>query len=358
VDRPLTLEPVRDAANSAAGGRCVSFDSPKMLRLIPMQHAAGLAAVLFLAVGCADDSAGPLHPAALPPPTRDLPARIDVSRFVDSLKTFMPGRDTNGYSPPLAAERDEFLQIFEDAVRGDMRRADSLAQTFRYDIEESIDDVTGDILALVVERAPIERGWGTFVLRRDGTTADIHDNHPLFDINTPLVAATLFTECRCRAWLMAGTHRYANGGDASDMARSTASIFEGVHERLSVDGGIAVSVHGFTGSNYDGPTAGSDAVLSSGDTDTGELARPASAIALRDALRQGGFIAGHVAVDAGYDFLTATSNPQGRYSNLQFGAGRWIHVEIERHIRDDETLWRPFVSIISSWLSATVDAGV
>jgi hypothetical protein len=262
----------------------------------------------------------------------------------------MPGRDSGGYDAPSPAERDAFLAVLDLALVGEVRRADSVAQAFRYDAEHTIDDGSGDTLIAIVERAPIIRGWGTILIRPGGRPVAIHVNHPLFDINTPRVAGELFEACACRALIMAGTHRYANGGDASDMARSTTSIFEGVHERLAGTGVAAVSVHGYANDSYDGPIATADVVLSNGATPSGDLRAAPSAIVLRDMLRGSGFAAGHVAADTGWVFLTATSNPQGRHSNARFGVGRWIHIEIDREIRESETRYLPLVGVVAAWL--------
>jgi hypothetical protein len=301
-------------------------------------------------VGCGSGSVDPEpQPDAPPPPTRNLPEQIVVAAFLDSITTLMPGRDSDGYRPPTATERAAMVALMERARSGDPRGADSLAWVYRYDVEPTVDATTGDTLIVVVERAPVRRGWGTLLYNLHGVAVDVHVNHPLYDLETPRVAAALYAACRCRALLMAGTHRYANADDVSDMARSTTSVFQGLHERLGLDAVMAISIHGFAGSNHQPPTATSDAVLSNGATSSGALAATAGAQNLRDRLAAAGFVAGLVADDAGYTELTGSVNPQGTWSNDRFGHGRWIHAEIEYRVRRDGGRWPEFATKLAEW---------
>jgi len=202
---------------------------------------------------------------------------------------------------------------------------------------------------MALKRSPVRRGWGTLLYNPKGTAVDVHVDHPLFDVATPRVAAALYDDCRCRALLMAGTHRYANADDVSDMARSTTSLFQGLHERLGPDAAMVISVHGFARSNHVPPTSTSDAVLSNGATSSGTLAATDAARALRDGLLAAGFVAGLVADDAGYTELTGSVNSQGKWSNDRFGHGRWIHVEIAREVRDDGVRWQEVAAELAQW---------
>jgi hypothetical protein len=269
----------------------------------------------------------------------------------------MPGRDSDGYVPPTADERVAMVALMDRARSGDLRGADSLAWKYRYDIEHTVDAATGDTLIVMVERSPIRRGWGTLLYNPQGVAVDVQIDHPLFDVNTPRVAATLYDDCRCRALLMAGTHRYANANDVSDMARSTTSVFQGIHERLGLDANMVISVHGFARANHNQPTSTSDAVLSNGATSAGTLAASDGARALRDRLVAAGFVAGLVADDTGYTELTGSVNPQGKWSNDRYGHGRWVHVEIAREVRDDGGRWQEFAAGLAEWAGALARQG-
>jgi hypothetical protein len=179
---------------------------------------------------------------------------------------------------------------------------------------------------------------------------DVHVNHPLYDLNTPGVAAGVYTGCRCRALIMAGTHRYANADDESDMARSTTSLFQALHEALAGEGGMmSISVHGFARSNHSPPTSESDAVLSNGATSGGDQAATATARTLRDQLRAAGFVVGLVADDSAYTELSGSVNPQGRWSNDHFGHGRWIHAEIAGEVRANGGRWPELSAALAAW---------
>ena len=277
-----------------------------------------------------------------------------MADLLESIKEAMPRRDTDGYHAPTPDQRIAMVAIMGDARAGRIARADSFASVYGYDVEGTVDAVHGDSLVVMIERAPIQRGWGTYIIRKGAVAVDVHVNHPLFDVNTPAVAATLYDTCRCRALLMAGTHRYANGSDESDMARSTSSVFQGVHEALAQDAQMVVSVHGFARSNYNDPIGSADAVLSLGADAHGGLAANDDARALRDSLRSAGFVAGLIAADADYTQLTASPNPQGRYSNTQFGHGRWIHVEIAGEVRGIPDAYAAFTGVITDWLDDVV----
>ncbi len=311
---------------------------------------------LGLASACGGESdiadSSPPPPPPPPPPGEDrvLPDTISLVEFMAGRLDGMPGRDSGGYVAPDADERIAMVAIFEEARGGRVARADSMAAAYGYDVEATIDATHGDTLIVILEQTPIRRGWGTYVVRRGAAPLDVHINHPLFDQNTPRVGAGLFDACRCRALLMGGTHRYANDGNEADMARSTTSVFQGIHEALATDAVMAMSVHGFARTNYDEPIASADAVLSPGGDAGGRLVEAFDAARqLRDALRDAGFVAGLVIEDDGYDQLTATSNPQGRHSNATRGPGAWIHVEVAREVRVEPTRWRPYTEVIAEW---------
>jgi hypothetical protein len=312
----------------------------------------------FLAISCTDleEPATPSSRVADAASFQGvLPATIDFPEFVDSLKTYMPRSGSGGYVPPNAQERAQFSAAVERAIAGDLAAADSLVKAFRYDVDGVIEATTGDSLVVFVEQAPIERGWGTYVFNtRDlisppGRPArwrhavDVHVNHPLWDVNTPRVGSELFLTCDCRWFLMAGTHRYANPDDESDMARATTSIFQAIYEEAAATATQAISVHGFVQRDT------AEIVLSNGRTPDVVWDPQPSAADLRDRLLDAGYETGVFALDEGYDYLGAGANPQGQYANGRFGHGRWMHVELVRPIRDDPELWRAVNQVIAEW---------
>ncbi|HEU5209813.1 MAG TPA: hypothetical protein VFU06_10395 [Longimicrobiales bacterium] len=315
-----------------------------------------VSAALLVGCGGGSSSTEPPPPPPAPPPAdeRVLPDTIDVGELLEQVKADMPRRDSDDYRPPTPDQRIAMVGILEDARAGRIVRADSLAELYGYNVEAAVEAGHGDSVVVMIERAPIQRGWGTYIVRKGARAADVHVNHPLFDTNTPAVAAELYDACRCRALLMAGTHRYANGGDESDMARATGSVFQGVHEVLAVDAEMVVSVHGFARDNYDEPIGSADAVLSLGADAQGALAANDDARALRDSLRNAGFVAGLIADDADYTQLTGSPNPQGRHSNAEFGHGRWIHIELAREVRTEQDAYELLTGLVAAWLADVV----
>lgn len=271
-----------------------------------------------------------------------------------------PGRDSRGYRPPDAGDRRDFQDAVRRAGGGSVEAADSALAAFRYDAAVAVEAGTGDSILVVAERVPIARGWGTYVRRLSpGASADVHVDHPHFDLDTPWVALRLYRQCRCRWLFLAGTHRYANPDDVSDMARSESSVFQGLWERVADSAAVAVSVHGFAADNHEEPIRSSDIVLSNGGTAPGEgLAATDAARRLRDSLRAGGWAVGLAGDDDGYEGLAGTVNPQGQYANRTFGHGRWVHLELARPLRAAEESRRRVAEVVGAWIRRqAVDPG-
>jgi hypothetical protein len=318
-------------------------------------------ALVLLSGGCVD------HPAAATEPNGDVDQpqappdtgravitedTVDLRAMIEEVRSHMPGRDSNGYRAPTATERERFLAAIEALGQGAVSVADSILTEDRYDARQIVDAVTGRALHVIVERVPVRRGWGTYLVAPDAeTAADIHINHPVFDTDTHIVGAKIYRRCDCRWLLMAGTHRYANEGDSADMARQWGSVFQAVHEHISPPGVYSVSVHGFAQGNHDPPTGESDVVLSNGADGQGALlpATP-NAVRIRDRLREEGWTVGLVMEDEGYTRLTGSPNPQGRFSNDAFGAGQWIHLELARPLRSDPELRARLGEVFGGWL--------
>lgn len=309
--------------------------------------ALGAALALGGCGGGGTDPNGNVPPAPLP--------RVSIVATVATAVAAMPGRDSDRYVPPGSAALADFRTAIDRAAGRDIPAADALLNPYRYDVVAAIDGVHGDTIAIFRERLPVERGWGTYVVRLSAATrrVDIHVNHPTSDQHTETIGATLYGECRCRWLLVAGTHRYANAAGNSDMARETQSVFQVVHEHVAPTGLQAVSIHGFGRGNHSDPIASSDFVLSLGSTGAGGTTMVTPEVeALQAALIAKGFVAGLFPKDDGYAPLGATLNPQGRFSNSTFGHGRWVHVESSGEIRGNPTAWGTLVDVLTTWFAA------
>jgi hypothetical protein len=283
---------------------------------------------------------------------------LSLIETIEEIKAEMPGRDSNGYHGPNQGERVEFASAISMVMTGDVSSADSALEAFGYDAGLVLETTSRDTLVIIQERSPVERGWGTYVYNLTTDEAfDVHINHPIYDINTYQVGTDLYVSSHARWLLIAGTHRYANPGANSDMARSWTSIFQAVHELIAPSGAIAVSIHGFTPDYYGPPIDTTDIILSNGCTTGGDWEATASAVTLRGLLREAGWFAALVAYDdESYLELSGAVNPQGRHSNTAFGHGRWIHVELARPIREHPPSWTHANEVISGWARASIRA--
>lgn len=309
--------------------------------------------LLAYLAACAGGPASPPEPPDTRPAVQ-LPDTVDLVSFADSLRAGMPEQGSLRYVPPEPTEATAFVHAVDEALAGNVLGAESSLAEFGYDAVYAVEGTLGDSLLFIMERSPAKRGWGTYVWNETShaTPATVHVDHPLYDLDTPQLAAQLYTDCRCRGLFLAGTHRYANLDDVSDMARSTSSVFQALHEHLAARDSMVVSIHGFAAASHSPPTSESDAVVSNGATSAGILGWSTSALALRDTLRARGYTVGLVAHDDGYTDLTGSPNPQGRYSNDTFGYGRWVHVETARPIRETATARGAMAAAISAWLVA------
>ena len=312
---------------------------------------ATLAGILVLAA-CSDRAplTGPDPEAALPSTATTAAAIIDLKALTDSIKSKMPGRESEGYKHPTEQERLAFLAAVDLALAGDIGGADAAVDLYGYDCYTFTEAVTGDPLVIFRERAPVNRGWGTYVYNRNAQRpVDVHINHPIFDSNTHVQGASLFRDLRGRWMLMAGTHRYANADTSSDMAHNPESLFQKLHEKVIGTGRMALSVHGFNQASHVEPIASSALVLSNGKTTLGATQGTEFAIDLRDRLDRASWKTGLYAYDASYDKLAASRNPQGRYSNDIHGHGRWVHVENDYTVRSDSAKWKQVNAVIVRW---------
>lgn len=324
------------------------------------RHAAPiplLASLLLLAAACGDGSpqASDRDPGG--PPTSGgatiVPSdSVDLDSLAARVLEAAPGRNSSGYHPPDAGDRTAFLDAVQRAAGGAVEAADSALAAFRYDAAVAVEAGTGDSILVVAERVPVARGWGTYVRRLSpGAAADVHVDHPHFDLDTPWVGLHLYRQCRCRWLFVAGTHRYANPDDLSDMARSESSVFQGLWERAADSAAVAVSVHGFGADNHEDPIGSSDVVLSNGGTAPGEgLAATDAARRLRDSLRAAGWTVGLAGDDDGYEGLAGTVNPQGQYANRTFGHGRWVQLELARPLRAASESRRRVAEVVGAWM--------
>lgn len=251
----------------------------------------------------------------------------DFTRYVSDFVASLPGRDSNAYDAPTASERQTLVDAFLWIEAGDLVRAARLAGSLSYDVVDYSDTATGARLHVLRERTKDGRyphAWGLYV-RRAGSSSrlQIEAPHPLYDVNSELVAVTAFQAGLAAELFIAGSHRYANQDGSSDVAHNAASPFEAVHRAALEPGDRVYQPHGFAESSW--PHYG-DIVLSSGSATPGalvsELGSAYAALAYATCIYDGTACVG----------LGGTTNVQGESTRAR--GGYFVHGEYARWIRD------------------------
>lgn len=252
----------------------------------------------------------------------------DLQALVIAYKETLPGIDTNAYVEPSDEEAGQVVEAVRLAVGGLLPEASALLAPLGYELVLFQDVPTGNSHLLLRERAPCGRCWGLYVLNLSGTARDVtvEAPHPLFDLFTPELAIEAYVRLEAQEFLMAGTHRFANGQGSlvSDMARNPRSLFQRLHQELTDSGTQVLQYHGFALRNHPGYP---DVVLSNGGPQP-----HVELFLLRDALEARGETVGIYDGENWRD-LGATVNPQGQHTRSI--GGRFYHLEHEFAIRND-----------------------
>lgn len=272
----------------------------------------------------------------------------DFLALVSDLKSKVFAANSGLYVVPSAQQRSDF-SLLAGAVRaGNDAQADLLAAPLGYEVVRYTDQVSADIYLGVREilvGGEQTVGWGSYFVNLSfATDVLIEAPHPLFDTNTPEIAARVFRDSAARGFLMAGAHRNANGEGTADVAHLAESVFQEVHKVFNGPGALTTgySIHGFNLANHGAFPPGTDVVASNGDggigagivaLDLGFESRgfdlyAYNTLAANDPLNQ--------AVNGGipgptFSGLGGTTNQQGQYSRGL--GGKFVHIEMEQSIR-------------------------
>lgn len=255
--------------------------------------------------------------------------RQGLADFVADVVSTLPGKGSHAF---VAGRPDDVriaAQAAADARAGKVDKARKALAPLRYDVVDLADSDGRSYLALR-ERVPCELCWGTYVINRSPSARNVlvEIPHPIHDEHTPVFGVEAFQKLNAAWFLMAGTHRYANGvpkdkcaGVNSDMARNDRSLFMAIH-RLGGADSWALQYHGF---EY---VAGfPDVVISNGTK------KPPKHLAnLRRELDERGITAG-VFDGTQWTDLGATCNVQGKHTNQI--KGRFVHMEHTIGVRAD-----------------------
>lgn len=160
----------------------------------------------------------------------------------------MPTANTNRFVIPDTNEMNFFKSIFIRLKNNDIAGIDSEITKFNYIFAEFIDTTLNKKCYILMERTPIQFGWGTFILNNiflNDITIEVP--HPIWDTNSWYVGIKVFIKINAKWFIMAGTHRYANTDSSSDVAHNSKSIFNVAHQTIASP--ISIQIHGFNKSN-------------------------------------------------------------------------------------------------------------
>jgi hypothetical protein len=266
-----------------------------------------------------------ITPTAVPQPSAGRVLQGYLSSQVSILQDHMPRADSEAFAIPLDAERTIFANVVRQLEARQVVRAVEMVAAFDYELAWYKDwGDHGATSFLLRELEPIRRGWGLYVLR-SGKSRNlvIEAPHPLFDRNTPTIAMTLYQDLDARALLIAGTHRFANRDGSADVARSSTTIFQAVHNSLvSSDAPVVLQIHGFLASNHRGYP---QVVLSSTQENAASLLK-----GLAEAMLDQGI---QVGVCNGTDWRDLCGSLNAQAASID--SGIFVHVELDESIRNN-----------------------
>ncbi|WP_428951675.1 hypothetical protein [Streptomyces sp. cg35] len=240
------------------------------------------------------------------------------------------GADT-GYLEPSRRDRETVAQGVGLLLDGKLERARQRLSDVDFTVRTLTDSGTGRRFTEIADRTdegPSPRGWGRVYLADDGTHEDrrwtVQVPHPVADRNTERVGVGVLRGSRGGIMVIAGAHRKAGRGDASDVAHRRDTAFDAVCDLLAERGRPAVQVHGFA----DDSAPRHDVVASTG---RGTAARTEGR-RLADALRGRGFDV--CRAWARSCPLEGRTNVQGRKASAQDVP--FLHIELSNRVRTDE----------------------
>ena len=269
-------------------------------------------AVVLLLAGCA--GAEEVDPAEL--------ARQEVAA--------MPGLAAGAYQEPGLRELASLSEAARYASTG--ARAPTAAAA---DVGYVLDDVRQ--AGLVSRRAELVllrpsagarvKGWGWVALRPHAVTRVIVEvPHPRSDVDSELVAGSVFATSEAAALVVAGAHRRA--AEAADVAVQEGSAFHAWQTALVEEGDVVLQVHGFDAAAH--PDLRADAVVSDG-RDGRDGSRPSDASRrVAEALERAGFDVCLHHRDR-CDQLAGTRNVQGAAARA--AGAQFVHLELSRPLR-------------------------
>lgn len=270
----------------------------------------------------------------------------DLLALIEDIRQNLPGRDSYGYVEPTVSQQDSFNLIVNLILQNQYQKADSLARLSDYRLFEWTDTQNENKVNYVLMEPDADKsggvkwGWGTYIFNPAGTCdVVIEVPHPWWDTNTWLVGFSAYRLLNANYYLMAGTHRYANGDNPApaDVAHNSENMFHVTHIAVMPLSLHALQVHGYSRNKpeYDGYP---DIILSNGTANPSEILD-----SLATGFIQKSYSAG-VFNGTNYVYLGATTNHQGQWCN-SLGYS-FIHMELEYYIRSSQAHWQNIINTL------------
>ncbi len=191
------------------------------------------------APGARPPSSSPVPPAAV---TITCPRAKTLENLITCIEGQMPGKYSERFVVPPAPVHSDWCSVVTQMLAGETPHNITLPSSLGgiYSLAMFTDSDNGKSYFVLMETGGldndglVDRGWGTFIVDREATKElSIQIAHPKFDIGTADQGIGVFKGTSSRSFLMAGTHRYANGASSTcqpsflqaDAAHSDETLF-------------------------------------------------------------------------------------------------------------------------------------
>ncbi|GAB2837702.1 hypothetical protein GCM10027200_42090 [Lentzea nigeriaca] len=254
----------------------------------------------------------------------------DVQRFSQGMSA------ETGYTRPTQAERTAVSNGVQRVLDNAAGQAGDVLAAVGYTIRERVDTATNRTFYEISDNAVDSRGWGRIMIdTSESARLGIEVPHPKADQDSESLGVELFRKAPGSVLVVAGAHRRAAENRVADMAHTTSSVFEDLHELLVRRRIPVVQLHGFQ--NETAPD--SDVVVSAGPPLKNQFAQQTA-----QRLESAGLSVCKPWV-TGCPGLEATTNVQARYSDEQ--KADFVHVEVSRDIRDSPSARDQVASVLA-----------
>jgi hypothetical protein len=305
----------------------------------------------------------------------------DLSTYVDSVISSMPGSGTNQYIIPTSSQGTKWESVISKIISRNYSDANKTASSLGYRVVLFTDVIAPSRTYAVLEKKTTASNyWGTYIFNSTAQRSNlvIQSPHPRYDTNTDKEGFYIFKNVSAYAFCLAGTHRCNSSTfstcsgttDAcgtteayriSDIAHEVSGMFQHTTKQIlsAKPSGVFIQVHGFAKGSGDPDVIlgnGTNSVPSSPNTDY-LLNLKNNLYAVDNSLT---FKVAHV--DVSWTKLTGTTNTQGRYINgvsspcntaASTPNGRFLHMEqAYTGLRDNSTGWQKVATAIANTFAA------